>query len=75
MIYRPKRDWAWDEKAEAEYHIKRERLAAQGYVTDEDVVRYFAEKGVPDIRPQDVRAIMLDSICSTPFELVMRELS
>lgn len=74
-MYRPKREWAWDEKAEEQYRIKRERLAAQGYVTDEDVARFFDEQGVPGLRPQDIRAIMLDSICESPFARVLRELS
>lgn len=26
-MYRPKRAWAWDERAEQQYKVKRERLA------------------------------------------------
>lgn len=74
-MYRPKREWAWDERAEQQYRIKRERLAERGYASDEEVARYFEEQGVPGLRPQDIRAVMLDAICTSPFERVMRELS
>lgn len=73
-MYRAKREWAWDAAAEAEYKAKREKLAAKGYVTDEDVCRYFAEQGVEGIEPKDVRAIFLDSITMSPFERAMRSL-
>lgn len=74
-MYRPKREWAWDDKAESQYKLKRESLAAKGYVTDEDVARFFEEQGVPGLRSQDIRAIMLDSICTSPLERVLRELA
>ena len=41
-MYRSQRLWAWDEQAKEQYADKRARLAARGYVTDEDVCRYFA---------------------------------
>ena len=41
-MYRSQRLWAWDEQAKEQYADKRARLAARGYVTDEDVSRYFA---------------------------------
>jgi hypothetical protein len=74
-MYRPKREWAWDEKAEQTYKEKRERLAEKGYVTDEDVARYFAEQGAPGLKPRDIRAIMLDSICVSRLGRALRELS
>lgn len=74
-MYRPRRQWAWDEDAEREYNAKREKLAAQGYVTDEDVCRYFAENGVDGVEPKDIRPIMLDTITASPFDRVMRSLS
>ncbi len=74
-MYRPQREWAWDEKAEETYKAKRARLAEQGYVTDEDVCRYFEENGVPDCEPQDIRPMMLDSITMRPLERLLRSLS
>lgn len=74
-MYRPRREWAWDETAEQQYQEKRAKLAAKGYVTDEDVCRYFAEQGAPGYEPQDVRPLMLDSIVATPFERVISALS
>lgn len=73
-MYRPRREWAWDDEAEREYKAKREKLAAKGYVTDEDVCRYFAENGAEGVEPQDIRPIMLDTITASPFERVMRAL-
>jgi hypothetical protein len=74
-MYRPRREWAWDETAEQQYLEKRAKLAAKGYTTDEDVCRYFAEQGAPGYEPQDIRPIMLDAIVTTPFERVIRALS
>lgn len=73
-MYRAQREWAWDEKAEQEYTAKRAKLAEKGYVTDEDVCRYFAENGVEGYEPRDVRPIMLDAITASPFERVLRSL-
>jgi hypothetical protein len=73
-MYRPRREWAWDEKAEEEYAAKRARLAEKGYVTDEDVCRYFAEQGAPGYEPQDIRPIMLDAITERPLERLLRSL-
>lgn len=74
-MYRPRREWAWDETAEQQYVEKRAKLAAKGYVTDEDVCRYFAEQGAPGYEPQDIRPMMLDAIVATPFERVISALS
>lgn len=73
-MYRPRREWAWDEKAEEQYAAKRARLAEKGYVTDEDVCRYFAEQGAPGYEPQDIRPIMLDAITERPLERLLRSL-
>ncbi|MCF6783365.1 hypothetical protein [Stutzerimonas stutzeri] len=73
-MYRSRREWAWDDEAELEYKSKREKLAAKGYVTDDDVCRYFAENGVEGVEPEDVRPIMLDAIVESPFAKVMRSL-
>lgn len=73
-MYRPQRQWAWDEQAKEQYATKRARLAARGYVTDEDVCRYFAEHGEPGYEPQDVRAIMLDAITAPPLNQLIRAL-
>jgi len=73
-MYRPRREWAWDEKAELEYAARRAKLAKKGYVTDEDVCRYFAENGVEGIKPQDVRPIMLDAITEPPLAAALRSL-
>ncbi|CAM5360379.1 hypothetical protein SSTU70S_05592 [Stutzerimonas stutzeri] len=73
-MYRPQRQWAWDEKAKEKYAAKRARLAEKGYVSDEDVCRYFAEQGVPGYEPQDVRAIMLDAITAPPLNQLIRAL-
>lgn len=75
MNYRPRREWAWDEKAEEAYRAKRARMAEKGIVTDEDVCRFFELNGVPDVDPKDVRAIMLDSITASPLERVLSSLS
>ena len=64
-MYRPKREWAWNDEAEKAYQEKRAKLANQGYVTDEDVCRYFAENGVDGCRPEDIRSMMLDAITAT----------
>lgn len=72
--YSPRRRWAWNDEHEKAYLEKREKLAAKGYVTDEEVARYFAEQGEA-IRPEDVRAIFLDSISESPLAKVLRELS
>lgn len=32
-MYRPRREWAWDEQAEQAYQAKRAALADKGYVT------------------------------------------
>jgi hypothetical protein len=74
-MYRPRHEWRWDEDAERQYLEKREKLAAKGYVTDEDVCRYFAEQGAPGYEPQDIRPLMLDAIVTTPLERVLRALS
>ena len=74
-MYRPTREWAWNDEAEQEYEAKRKRLADKGYVTDEDVVRFFAEQGAAGLEPQDIRPMMLDAICVSSFGRVMRELS
>lgn len=75
MRYRPRREWAWDQQALDAYTKKREVLAAKGYESDEDVARYFAENGVSGVRPEDVRAIMLDAVTETPAARALRELS
>jgi hypothetical protein len=74
-MYRPRREWAWDETAEQQYVEKRAKLAAKGYVTDEDVCRYFTENGAPGYEPQDIRPLILDAITTTPLERVIRALS
>lgn len=71
-MYRPRREWAWDEAAEQKYKAKREKLAAKGYVSDEDVCRYFAENGVDGLEASDIRPMMLDAITASPFERLMR---
>ncbi|HCF2990420.1 hypothetical protein OD781_08985 [Pseudomonas aeruginosa] len=73
-MYRPKREWAWDEQAEQEYLEKRAKLADKGYVNDEDVCRYFAENGVDGCEPTDIRPMMLDAITASPLERVLRSL-
>lgn len=74
-MYRARREWAWNEQAEKVYQEKRQKLAGQGYVTDEDVCRYFAERGVEDCEPKDIRPMMLDAITASPLERVLSSLS
>tara|TARA_R110002124_G_scaffold128157_9_gene288593 strand:- start:5216 stop:5440 length:225 start_codon:yes stop_codon:yes gene_type:complete len=74
-MYRPLREWAWNEKAEQEYKLKRKAMAGKGYVTDEEVCGFFAENGIENVRPEDVRPMMLDAITTSPFESLMRSLS
>ena len=73
-MYRPKREWAWDEKAEQEYRSKREKLSEIGFTTDEEVCRYFTEKGVVGFEPEDIRPMMLDAITSSPLDRLLRSL-
>jgi hypothetical protein len=73
-MYRPRREWAWDEQAELQYQEKRSKLADQGYVTDEDVCRYFAQNGVEGCEAKDVRPMMLDAITERPLERLLRSL-
>lgn len=73
-MYRPRREWAWDEQAEQAYQAKRVALADKGYVTDEDVCRYFAENGVDDCEPGDIRPMMLDAVTERPLERLLRSL-
>jgi hypothetical protein len=74
-MYRPIRKWLWDEKAEREYEEKRGRLADKGYVSDEDVCRFFAEQGVQNVEPQDIRPMMLDAITTPPLARLLNSLS
>lgn len=73
-MYRPRRQWAWDDKAEKAYQEKRSKLADKGYVTDEDVCRYFAENGVDGCEPRDIRPMLLDAITASPFKRAMLSL-
>lgn len=74
-MYRPGREWAWDDQAEQAYQAKRAKLADKGYVTDEDVCRYFAENGVDGCEPKDIRPMMLDAITERPLERLLRSLN
>lgn len=74
-MYRPRRQWAWNEAAEKVYEEKRARLAEQGHVTDEEVCALFLAKGITGFEPQDVKPAMMDAICESPLEAVLRSLS
>lgn len=73
-MYRARREWAWNDQAEQVYQEKRQKLAAQGYATDDDVCRYFAERGVDGCEPQDIRPMMLDAITASPLERLLSSL-
>ncbi len=73
-MYRARREWAWNDQAERVYLEKRQKLEAQGYVTDEDVCRYFAENGVEGLEPKDIRPMMLDAITASPLERLLSSL-
>jgi|GEM_PF-6256049 len=74
-MYRPQRQYAWDASAEKAYEEKRKVLADRGYVTDEDVCLYFAEMGVPNLEPADIRPVILDAVTASPAEKALRSLS
>ncbi len=61
-MYRTRREWAWNEQADQEYQAKRAQLAVKGYVTDEEVCRFFAVNGFDGCDPKDIRPMMLDAI-------------
>lgn len=73
-MYRARREWAWNDQAEQQYLEKRQKLASQGYVTDDDVCRYFAEHGVEGVEPKDIRPMMLDAITASPLERLLSSL-
>jgi hypothetical protein len=72
-MYRPIRKWAWDEKAEQAYNVKRAKMAEKGYVTDEQVCQYFIERGV-ECEPQDIRPMIMDAVSERPLESLLRSL-
>jgi hypothetical protein len=73
--YRPQREWAWDDAdVQATYALKRAKLAEKGFVTDEEVAAWFLQNGA-SVRPQDVRAIILDSVTESAFSRLVRSLS
>ncbi len=74
-MYRARREWAWNDQAEHVYQEKRKRLAEKGYSTDEEVCQYFAEQGVEDVEPRDIRPMMLDAITASPLERLLSSLS
>lgn len=67
--YRPQREWAWDDAdVQAAYALKRAKLAEKGFVTDEEVAG-------ASVRPQDVQAIILDSVTESAFSRLVRSLT
>lgn len=73
--YRPQREWAWDDAdVQAAYALKRAKLAEKGFVTDEEVAVWFLQNGA-SVRPQDVRAIILDSVIESAFSRLVRSLT
>lgn len=73
--YRPQREWAWDDAdVQAAYALKRAKLAEKGFVTDEEVAAWFLQNEV-SVRPEDVRAMILDSVTESSFGRLMRSIT